>query len=137
MFPVLQSIWSFQPFDLIFRPNHAHMSIDECVYGVFRPSQVTNVCDIYVCGTDSVVRVDNTWLYSSGPVARGVYALELTWRMFQTSKSFLVESNPLRSRLTVQPGTHKFQTLLLTRLGLAVLTFTLWERLCQQRSGNL
>lgn len=30
--------------------------------------------NIYVYGTDSVVYVDNAWLYSSGPVAHGVYA---------------------------------------------------------------
>jgi hypothetical protein len=30
--------------------------------------------NIYVYGTDSVVYVDNAWLYSSGPVSHGVYA---------------------------------------------------------------
>jgi hypothetical protein len=30
--------------------------------------------NVYVYGTDSVVYVDNSWLYSSGPVSHGVYA---------------------------------------------------------------
>lgn len=30
--------------------------------------------NVYVYGTDSVVHVDNSWLYSSGPVSHGVYA---------------------------------------------------------------
>ncbi|PMD14251.1 hypothetical protein NA56DRAFT_584071 [Hyaloscypha hepaticicola] len=30
--------------------------------------------NVYVYGTDSIVYVDNSWLYSSGPVSHGVYA---------------------------------------------------------------
>ncbi|PVH88946.1 hypothetical protein DL98DRAFT_544016 [Cadophora sp. DSE1049] len=64
---ILSSFWGF----------NAAINVANASTAWFEDVNVTvhnGAANIYVYGTDSVVYVNNSWLYSSGPVSHGVYA---------------------------------------------------------------
>jgi hypothetical protein len=78
------SFWGFNAAINVVSLNVTSTNLEQCspIQANASKAQLDNInvtvhngaANIYVYGTDSVVYVNNAWLYSSGPVSHGVYA---------------------------------------------------------------